>query len=144
MASLNKCFFMGNLTRDPEIRYLTSGDAVANVSIACNESYKNKAGEKVESVEFVNLVFYKRLAEIVGEYLRKGAPIHVEGKMKTRSWEDKEGVKKYTTEIIVHEMQMLSNKQQGGEHSAPADGQQSAGSTTKEGAFDNFKDDIPF
>lgn len=107
MASLNKCFFIGNLTRDPEIKYMASGEAVANVSIACNEQWKNKNGEKQESVEFVNLVFYKKLAEIVGEYCKKGSSIHVEGKMKTRKWQTKEGQDRYTTEIIVNEMQML-------------------------------------
>lgn len=110
MASVNKCTFIGNATRDPEVRYLTSGEAVANLSIACNETWKGKDGSKQESVEFVNLVFYKRMAEIVGEYVKKGASIYVEGKMKTRKWEDKEGKDRYTTEIVCHEMKMLGGK----------------------------------
>jgi len=148
MASVNKCTFIGNLTRDPEVKYMTSGDAVANVSIACNESWKDKSGEKQESVEFVNLVFYRKLAEIVGEYIKKGAPIYVEGKMKTRSWEDKEsGQKRYATEIIVNEMQMLGgkrdNEQQDGSDPAPQRTAPAAKPAAK-GAFDNFDDDIPF
>ncbi len=152
MASLNKCFFIGNLTRDVELKYLTSGEAVANASIACNESYKNKSGEKVESVEFVNLVFYRRLAEVVGEYCKKGASIHVEGKMKTRKWQTKEGQDRYSTEIIVDQMQMLSGKSAGGDaaehHPGAKDGKHPGAESKPEPAkgsgFDNFDDDIPF
>lgn len=140
MARLNHCFFIGNLTRDPELKYLSSGDAVANVSIACNESWKDKNGEKQESVEFVNLVFYKKLAEIVGELCKKGASIHVEGKMKTRKWE-KDGKTSYATEIIVDKMQMLGGKQDSSESKL------STHSTAKANGYqkpaDGF-DDVPF
>jgi single-strand DNA-binding protein len=131
---------------------MTSGEAVTNVSIACNDSYKNKAGEKVDSVEFVNLVFYRKLAEIVAEYCKKGAPIYVEGKMKTRKYTDKAGVEKYSTEIVVDQMQMLGGKQS--EHTEPArqdkpaQSQSSPAASTSETGngrnFDNFDDDIPF
>jgi len=150
MASLNKCFFIGNLTRDPEVKYMTSGETVTNVSIACNEQWKNKAGEKQESVEFVNLVFYKKLAEIAGKYCRKGASIHVEGKMKTRKWQTKEGQDRYSTEIIVDQMQMLGGKR---EASEPAQDQHSEtksnGYAPKDapaagGSFSDFDSDLPF
>jgi single-strand DNA-binding protein len=142
MASVNKCIFIGNLTKDPEVRYMTNGEAVANVNIACNEQWKNKAGEKQESVEFVNLVFYKRLAEIAGEYLRKGAPIYAEGKMKTRKWE-KDGVTRYTTEIIVNEMIMLGGKSDKPEQSQSAE--KPNRDAFKEAAAGAFNDDlIPF
>lgn len=128
--------FIGNATRDPEVRYLTSGEAVANLSIACNETWKGKDGSKQESAEFVNLVFYKRLAEVVGEYVKKGASIYVEGKMKTRKWEDKEGKDRYTTEIICHEMKMLGGKKEQSEEPK----KQSA----KPQATEDFPDDLPF
>lgn len=146
--SVNKFIGIGNLTKDPEVRYMTNGEAVTNCSIACNEKWKNKAGEKQESVEYINLVFYRRLAEIAGEFLKKGSMIYVEGKLATRKWQDKEGKDRYTTDIIVGEMQMLGGKQdvQAG-NSAPAAQSKPAGSTTsKPGtgqSFDDF-DDIPF
>jgi len=147
MASINKCCFIGNLTKDPEVRYLPNGEAVANAAIACNEQWKDKAGVKQESVEYVNLTFYRRLAEIAGEYLKKGMSIYVEGKMKTRKWQDKEGKDRYTTDVIVGEMQMLSGKPEGQTgNSAPADNKPAA-TTSKPGTgkgFDNFDDDIPF
>jgi single-strand DNA-binding protein len=142
MASVNKCIFIGNLTKDPEVRYMPNGEAVANVSIACNEQWKNKAGEKQESVEFVNLVFYKRLAEIAEEYLRKGAPIYIEGKMKTRKWE-KDGVTRYSTEIIVEDMKMLGGKSDKPEQSQSEE--KPNRDAFKESAAGAFNDDlIPF
>jgi len=139
MASLNSCSFIGNLTRDPEVKYLPNGDAVANCSIAVNESWKNKAGEKQERAEFINLTFYRKLAEIAGQYLKKGALTYVEGKMQTRKWQDKEGVDRYTTEIIVNQMQMLGGKSDQPEQKV----EQKPAQTTK-GAFDDFESDIPF
>jgi len=139
--SVNKCIFIGNLTRDPETRYMTSGEAVTNASIACNENYKDKDGNKKESVEFVNLVFYRRLAEIAGEYLKKGASIYIEGKMKTRKWQDKEGKDRYTTEIIVNEMHMLGGKSEQSEIK-PKEVSPEKQEAPKN--FDNFDDDIPF
>jgi single-strand DNA-binding protein len=148
MASVNKCTFIGNLTKDPEVKYLASGDAVANASIACNEQWKNKAGEKQESVEFVNLVFYGRTAEIAGEWLKKGASIYVEGKMKTRKWQAKDGTDRYSTEIIVGEMKMLGGKPDGGQTDRPAQqpATQNKPGPAKGGGFDNFDDPdlIPF
>lgn len=147
MASLNKAMFIGNLTRDPETRYLPNGDAVTNASIACNESWKGKDGEKHEHVEYINLVFYKRLAEIAGEHLRKGAPVYVEGKMKTRKWQTKEGQDRYTTEIIVDQMQMIGGKPGGSSESAGKT-ESSAPAASKpapaKGGFDDFDDSIPF
>ena len=110
MASVNKCIFIGNLTKDPEIRYSPSGDGIANFSIAVNESWKDKNGQKQERVEFVNVVAYRKLAEIIGEYLRKGASVYIEGKMQTRKWQTKDGQDRYTTEIIADKMQMLGNE----------------------------------
>lgn len=110
MASLNKCAFIGNLTRDPETRYMTNGEAVTNCSIAVNEQWKSKDGEKQERVEYINLVFYRRLAEVAGEYLKKGSMIYVDGKLQTRKWQDKDGQDRYTTEIRADTMKMLGGK----------------------------------
>ena len=138
--SINKCIFIGNMTRDPEIKYMSNGEAVANASIACNEKWKSKDGTTQEKVEFINLVFYRRLAEIAGEYLKKGAMIYVEGKLSTRKWQDKEGKDRYITEIIVNDMQMLGGKQE--VQSAPTREQ----SKTKSSVKDDFDDpdSIPF
>lgn len=141
MASLNKCMLIGNLTRDPEVRFMTNGEAVANCSIAVNETWKDKSGEKQERVEFVNLTFYKRLAEVAGEYLKKGALIYVEGKISTRKWQDKEGKDRYTTEVIVNELQMLGGKSDSSEPKEKPAPKQPA---PKPKAFDNFDDDIPY
>jgi len=111
MASdLNLCQFIGRLGRDPEIKFTQSGAAVANFTLACGEKYKTKAGEQVENTEWVRCVAWRRLAEVIGEYLTKGSQVYISGKMQTRKWEDKEGVTRYTTEIIVAQMQMLGSK----------------------------------
>jgi single-strand DNA-binding protein len=148
MASVNKCFFIGNLTRDPEVKYMSNGEAVCNFSIACNDSYKNKAGEKVEKVEYINIVMYRKLAEIAGEYLKKGRPVYVEGRLQTRKWQDKEGADRYTTEIIADSMQMLGSKDVGSS-SSDYDQTPPADAPAKPAApggnnFDDFEDDIPF
>jgi single-strand DNA-binding protein len=128
---------------------MTNGEAVTNVSAATSESWKDKSGEKQEKTEWHNLTFYRRLAEVAGQYLKKGALIYVEGKLQTRKWTDKEGNDKYTTEIIVNEMTMLGGKSQG-EHAEPAARQDAAPAektkpaAAKGGAFDNFDDDLPF
>ena len=110
MASINKVILVGNLGQDPEVKYMPSGGAVTNLSIATTDSWKDKAtGEKRENTEWHRVVFFNRLAEIAGEYLRKGSQIYVEGSLRTRSWEDN-GVKKYSTEIVAREMQMLGSK----------------------------------
>lgn len=139
---VNKVILIGRLGKEPEVRYMPSGGAVANVSIATSEKWKDKqSGEQKERTEWHNLVFYQRLAEIVGEYLKKGAEIYVEGKLQTRKWQDKSGNDRYTTEIICHEMQMLGGRPTGAhnesrERTAPA---------SDENRFDDgFDDDIPF
>jgi single-strand DNA-binding protein len=112
MASLNKVTLIGNLGRDPETRYTPDGSAITNLSIATTSSWKDKSsGEKKEETEWHRLVFYNRLAEIAGEYLKKGSSIYVEGRLKTRKWQDKEtGQDKYSTDIVVDQMQMLGGK----------------------------------
>lgn len=110
MASINKVILVGNLGQDPEIKYMPSGGAVTNISIATTDSWKDKAtGEKKENTEWHRVVFFNRLAEIVGEYLRKGSQIYVEGNLRTRKWQDQNGQDKYTTENVAREMQMLGS-----------------------------------
>ena len=138
--SINKCIFIGNITRDPEVKNLPNGETVANCAIACNERWKSKDGTPQEKVEFINLVFYRRLAEIDGEYLKKGSLIYVEGKLSTRKWQDKEGNDRYTTEIIVSDMKMLSGKTEGAQaQSKPA----SNVTPMRKDSFDDI-DQIPF
>ena len=111
MAGLNKVMLIGNLGRDPEVRYTPDGTAVANFSIATSREWKDKAtGEKKERTEWHRIVAFRRLGEICGEYLSKGKQVYVEGHLKTREWEDKEGNKRYTTEIVASQMQMLGSK----------------------------------
>ena len=158
--SVNKVILIGRLGKDPETRYMTSGEAVTNATLATSENWKDKSGEKQEKTEWHNLVFYRRLAEIAGEYLKKGSQIYVEGKLQTRKWQTKEGQDRYTTEIVVNEMTMLGGKSTGGsfevvenKSAAPASGgaapakaasvPASAGSAQGR-SFDNFDDDIPF
>ena len=127
MASVNKIILMGNLGRDPDVRYSPDGAAVCNISIATTNSWKDKAsGERREETEWHRVVFYNRLAEIAGEFLRKGRPVYVEGRIKTRKWQNKEGVDQYTTEIIADNMQLLGGRE-AGEGAAPA---ASAGGTS--------------
>ncbi|MDD2657983.1 MAG: single-stranded DNA-binding protein, partial [Candidatus Pacebacteria bacterium] len=113
MASLNKVQLIGHLGRDPEVRYLPNGDPVANITIATSSKYKNKAGELVEETEWHRVTFFGRLAEIAGEYLKKGRPVYIEGRIKTRKYTDKDGVEKYATDIIANEMQMLGDRGHG-------------------------------
>lgn len=143
--SINKVILIGRLGKDPETKYMSNGEAVTNATLATSETWKGKDGEKQEKTEWHNLTFYRRLAEIAGEYLKKGAMIYVEGKLSTRKWQDKDGKDRYTTEIIVGEMQMLSGKTEG----APAQSKpaQPASNVTpmRKSGFDNFEDpDIPF
>ena len=114
MASVNKVILMGNLGRDPEVRYSPDGAAVCNVSIATTSSWKDKnSGERREETEWHRVVFYNRLAEIAGEYLKKGRPVYVEGRIKTRKWQNKEGVDQYTTEVVADNMQVLGGRDGG-------------------------------
>lgn len=148
MASLNKWIGIGNLGADPEVRYLSDGSAVANVSIATTETWKDKTtGEKQEKTEWVRIIFFRKLAEIVGEYLKKGMQIYVEGKLQTRKWTDKEGIERYSTEIIASDMKMLGSKRDSssappayGEKQPPK--QQNQAPTGS--GFDDMEDDIPF
>src|SRR5690606_28180229 len=115
MASVNKVILVGNLGKDPETRYAPSGGAICNVTIATSRNWKDKAsGEKREETEWHRVVFYDRLAEIAGEYLKKGRPVYVEGRLKTRKWQDKDGQDRYTTEIVAEEMQLLGSREGGG------------------------------
>jgi len=154
MASVNKVILIGNLGRDPEVRYAPSGSAICNVTIATSRQWKDKtSGEKQEETEWHRVVFYDRLAEIAGEYLKKGRPVYVEGRLKTRKWTDKDGVEKYTTEIVAAEMQLLGSREGMGEgesRGAPASrpaakpaGGAPATSKSSTG-FDDMDDDIPF
>jgi single-strand DNA-binding protein len=115
MASINKVIVIGNLGRDPEVRYTPSGAAVCNVSVATTRNWKDKnSGDKVEETEWHRVVFYDRLAEIAGEYLKKGRSVYVEGRLKTRKWQDKDGKDNYTTEIVAEQMQLLGGREGGG------------------------------
>ncbi len=127
MASVNKVTLIGNLGRDPEVRYTPNGAAVCNVSIATTRNWKDKnSGDKVEETEWHRVVFYDRLAEIAGEYLKKGRSVYVEGRLKTRKWQDKDGKDNYTTEIVAEQMQLLGGREGGGGggggYGAPAGG----------------------
>lgn len=126
MASVNKVTLIGNLGRDPEVRYTPNGAAVCNVSIATTRNWKDKnSGDKVEETEWHRVVFYDRLAEIAGEYLKKGRSVYVEGRLKTRKWQDKDGKDTYTTEIVAEQMQLLGGREGGsggGGYGAPAGG----------------------
>ena len=110
MASVNKVILMGNLGKDPEVRFMPNGDAVCNFSIATTDNWKDKNGEKQERTEWHNIVMYRKLAEIAGEYLKKGRPVFIEGRLQTRKWQTKEGQDRYTTEIIAESMQMLGGR----------------------------------
>lgn len=147
--SVNKCLFIGNLTADPEIRTMPNGEQVANFSIALNERYKAKDGNIVENVEYVRIVLYRRLAEIAGQYLHKGSQVYVEGRLKTRKWQDNNGQDRYSTEIQCDNLQMLGGRNQDtaqNHPSKPQDKQQKAQSKAQqsEPPMDSFDDNIPF
>jgi single-strand DNA-binding protein len=145
---VNKVILIGNLGRDPEVRYTPSGSAVANITIATSESWKDKqTGEPVERTEWHRIVMYQRLAEIAGEYLRKGSKIYLEGRLQTRKWMDKNtNQERYTTEIIADSMQMLDSKGGGSATDAPPAFEKASSSTAPATApaSDHFDDDIPF
>ncbi len=160
MASVNKVILVGNLGRDPEVRYMPNGEAVCNFSIATTDSWKDKSGQRQERTEWHNIVMYRKLAEIAGEYLKKGRPVYVEGRLQTRKWQTKEGQDRYTTEIIADQMQMLGGRDGGGSNASyddmnqdqdagapPARQSAPAAQAAKPAAassFDEFDDDIPF
>ncbi len=150
MASVNKVILVGNLGADPETRYAPSGDAICNIRIATTDTWKDKAtGEKKEATEWHRVAFFGRLAEIAGQYLKKGSQVYIEGSLRTRKWQDKDGQDRYTTEIRADEMKMLGSRQGSGEapqrerEAAPAP---SAGGVKKAAAsnFGDMDDDIPF
>lgn len=141
MASVNKVIILGNVGRDPETRYAADGGAITNVSIATSEQWKDKAsGEKKDKTEWHRVVFFQRLAEIAGEYLKKGASCYIEGKLTTRKWTDKDGIEKYTTEIHADRLQLLGGKPDSERTTQPAKKDPPA----KTGGFDDLADDIPF
>jgi single-strand DNA-binding protein len=146
---INKVILIGHLGQDPEVKYMPSGAAVANVSIATTESWKDKnSGEKQDRTEWHKVVFFARLAEIVGEYLRKGSQVYVEGRLQTRKWQDKNGQDRYTTEIVANEMQMLGGKGGGSgsaDYSSSGAAEPAASNMSEAGGKDEgFDDDIPF
>lgn len=141
MASLNRALLIGNLGKDPEVRFMPNGDAVCNFSIATTESYKDKNGDKQEKTEWLNITMYRKLAEIAGQYLKKGSQVYLEGKITTRKWKDKEGNDRYTTEIVCDEMKMLGGKPEGQQQQAP---RQTAPARRAPSPVDEFEDSIPF
>lgn len=153
---INKVILIGNLGGDPEVRYMPSGGAVTNVTIATSETWKDKAsGDPQERTEWHRVVFFNRLAEIAGEYLRKGSKVYVEGSLRTRKWQDQSGAERYTTEIVANEMQMLDSRGgSGSAPSAPSARSQNAPSSappayasepaTSSMGAEAFDDDIPF
>jgi single-strand DNA-binding protein len=158
MASVNKVILLGNLGRDPETRYTTGGDAVTNLNIATSEQWKDKSGEKQERTEWHRVVLFGRQAEIAGEYLKKGRSVYIEGRLQTRKYTDKDGVEKYSTEIVAERMQLIGGgRDSGGGAGGDAEFASAGPSTTtrREGAapkpaagakknVDDFDDDIPF
>lgn len=169
MASINKVILIGNLGRDPEVRYTPNGSAVCNLRLATTRNWKNRdSGEKMEETEWHSVVLYDRQAEVAGEYLKKGRPVYIEGRLKTRKWQDKDGNDKYTTEIIGETMQLLGGREGMGGGAAGADdggysrggdeggggerrpaqrpaAQRQAPAAQKSGSsFDDMDDDIPF
>jgi single-strand DNA-binding protein len=163
MASVNKVILIGNLGRDPETRYTTGGDAVTNLNIATSETWKDKAGEKQEKTEWHRVVLFGRQAEIAGEYLKKGRSVYIEGRLQTKKYTDKDGVEKYSTEIVGDRMQLLGSKDGGGGGgdaefsgggSANSGGGRREGGSASSGSpkpagpakknVDDFDDDIPF
>lgn len=159
MASVNKVIIVGNLGRDPETRYMPSGDAVTNITVATTDRYRDKqSGDMKETTEWHRIAFFGKLAEIAGQYLKKGSQVYVEGSLRTRKYTDKDGVEKYATEIRADSMQMLGSRQSqggggddynpgnygGGRQSAPAAAPASRPAPAKSPAFDDLDDDIPF
>ena len=145
---INKVILVGTLGADPDTRYTPSNAAVTNLSIATNESWKDKqSGEQIEKTEWHRVVMFNRLAEIASEYLRKGSRVYIEGKIQTRKWEDKEGKDRWTTEIVANEMQMLGARSSGGNSGAESRGEpatKSSSPASSPDSSDDFDDDIPF
>jgi single-strand DNA-binding protein len=150
---INKVILIGNLGQDPEVKYMPNGGAVTNVTVATSESWKDKnTGEQKENTEWHRVVFFRRLAEIAGEYLKKGSKVYIEGKLQTRKWQDQQGNDRYTTEIVANEMQMLDSRGGGGGGGYNQGAGQSSGAAASQqpttapagGGMGDFDDDIPF
>ncbi len=164
MASVNKVILIGNLGKDPETRYMPNGEAVTNITLATTDTWKDKnSGEKREATEWHRVVFFRKLAEIANQYLRKGSQVYIEGSLKTRKWQDQSGQDRYTTEIVADEMKMLGSRQGGGggggmaDYDAPPMERESsappprarpapapAPASSSPGGFGDLEDDIPF
>ena len=150
MASVNKVIILGNLGADPESRFAPSGDAVCNIRVATSETWKDKAtGERKEATEWHRVSFYGKLAEIAGQYLRKGSQVYIEGSLRTRKWQDKDGKDQYTTEVRANEMKMLGSRQDGDSAPRQQPTQQprqapAARPAPQASAFGSFDDDVPF
>ena len=144
MAGVNKVILVGNLGKDPEVRYLDSGVAVANCTLATTENYKNKEGEKVSQTEWHNLVLWRGLAEVAEKWLKKGSPIYVEGKIKNRKWEDKDGNTRYNTEILVDNMTMLGGRPSDISPSVNESKLESNKPVSDVSPSDDSEDDLPF
>lgn len=146
MASVNKVILVGNLGKDPEIRALPNGDSVCNFSIATTENWKDKDGTKKEKTEWHNIILFRKLADIAGQYLSKGRPVYIEGSLQTRKWTDKEGKERYTTEIVGSSMQMLGSRESNDKYqdnsSKPTGA--NAGTPQANTGFDDMEDDVPF
>lgn len=140
MASVNRVILVGNLGRDPEVRYMPSGDPVANVSIATTETWKDKSGQKQERTEWHRVVFFGKLAQIVAEYLKKGSQVYIEGSIRSRKWQDKEGQERTTVEIVADRMQMLGSRQGAGAAAA----EEEEYLPSRSAPFSPPEDDIPF
>jgi single-strand DNA-binding protein len=146
LASVNKVILVGNLGRDPELRYLPNGDAVANLAIATTETYKDKSGEKQEHTEWHRVSFFAKTAEVCGQYLKKGSQIYVEGSLRTRKYTDKDGAEKYATEIRGDRMQMLGSKSEGqaGQAASRQSPDPRPASAKPSSNFDDMDNDLPF
>lgn len=146
MAGVNKVILVGNLGKDPEVRHLENGRAVANFSMATSETYKNRQGEKVTNTEWHNIVLWTPLAEIAERYLKKGGQVYIEGKLTTRSWDDQDGNKRYTTEVVGREMTLLGSREDGQGGGAPS-GQASTAARVESPVSaipEDDTDDLPF
>lgn len=145
---VNKVILIGNLGADPEVKYMPSSEAVANIRLATTENWKDKStGEQVERTEWHRVVMFRRLGEIAGEYLKKGSKVYIEGKIQTRKWQGQDGQDRYTTEIVANEMQMLDSRGSGSASSASFNQDKSAAPSQPQAApagLDDFDDDIPF
>jgi single-strand DNA-binding protein len=149
MSSVNKVILIGNLGKDPEVRYAPSGSAIANITLATSRSWKDKtSGERQEETEWHRVVFFDKLAEVVGQHLKKGSKVYVEGRLKTRKWADKDGVEKYTTEVMAGELTMLGDRatQDGSpaQSKAPAPPPAATHHARSRAASGDMEDDIPF